>query len=90
MIPLVVITKGFNIGALIIRIGFWDPVYYTYNKEPPQKIVFVIIKSTIFGGKSLGPHAQRPRPSTKEAVNVRPDASSNLQCELQHVKPQAH
>ena len=25
-----------NIGALIIRIGFWGPVYYTYNKEPPK------------------------------------------------------
>ena len=25
-----------NIGALIIRIGFWDPVYYNYDKEPRQ------------------------------------------------------
>ena len=28
-----------NIGALIIgkiRIGFWGPVYYNYNKEPPK------------------------------------------------------
>ena len=23
-----------NIGALIIRIGFWSPLYDTYNKEP--------------------------------------------------------
>ena len=23
-----------NMGALIIRIGFWGPLYYTYNKEP--------------------------------------------------------
>ena len=32
-----------NTGALIIRLGFWGPVYYTYNKEPPNKIVLVII-----------------------------------------------
>ena len=24
-----------NIGALIIRIGFWGQLYYTYKKEPP-------------------------------------------------------
>ena len=22
--------------ALIIRIGFWDILYYNYNKEPPR------------------------------------------------------
>ena len=32
-----------TIGALIIRIGFWGILYYSYNKEPPQKIVLVII-----------------------------------------------
>ena len=25
-----------NIGALIIRIGLWGPLYYNYNKEPPK------------------------------------------------------
>ena len=30
--------KG-NIGALIIRIGFWGPVHYNYKKEPTRKIV---------------------------------------------------
>ena len=24
-----------NIGALIIRIGFWGPLWYNQNKEPP-------------------------------------------------------
>ena len=24
------------IEALIIRIGFWGPLYYSYNKEPPK------------------------------------------------------
>ena len=27
-----------TIGALIIRIGFWGPLYYKYNKEPPKYI----------------------------------------------------
>ena len=31
-----------NIGALIIRRGFWGPLYNNYDKEPP-KIVLVII-----------------------------------------------
>ena len=26
----------YNIGALIIRIGFWGLLYYNHNKEPPQ------------------------------------------------------
>ena len=25
-----------NIGAFIIRIGFWVMLYYNYNKEPPE------------------------------------------------------
>ena len=25
-----------NIGALIVRIGFWG-ILYSYNKDPPQK-----------------------------------------------------
>ena len=24
------------LGALIIRIGFWGPLYYNYSKEPPK------------------------------------------------------
>ena len=26
-----------NIGALIIRIGFWGTLYYIHNKDPPQE-----------------------------------------------------
>ena len=26
------------IGAVIIRIGFWGPFYYTYNEEPQNSI----------------------------------------------------
>ena len=29
----------FNIGALIIRIGFGGPLYYSYNKEPPKPVL---------------------------------------------------
>ena len=28
--------QGFNVGASIIRIGFWGSLYYTRNKEPPK------------------------------------------------------
>ena len=28
-----------NMGALIIRIRFWGPLYYSYNKEPQNSIV---------------------------------------------------
>ena len=37
-----------NVGALIIRIGFWGPRYYNCYKEPP-KIVLVIIKAPKVG-----------------------------------------
>ena len=30
--------RVFTIGALIIRIRFWGPLYYTYNKEPQKSI----------------------------------------------------
>ena len=34
----------FTIGAFIIRIGFWGPLfYYNYNEEPPKRSVLVII-----------------------------------------------
>ena len=26
-----------NMGAFLIRIGFWGPLYYSYNKEPPSQ-----------------------------------------------------
>ena len=28
--------KRLNVGALIIRIGFWAPLYYHYKKEPSK------------------------------------------------------
>ena len=28
-----------NIGALIIGTGLWGPIYYYYNKEPPQNSI---------------------------------------------------
>ena len=30
-------TSSCNMGALIIRIGFWGPLYYNDNKEPPKQ-----------------------------------------------------
>ena len=37
-----VLLQGCNIGALIIGIGIWGPLYYNSNKEP-TKIVQAII-----------------------------------------------
>ena len=34
-----------NVGALIIRIGFWGPICYNYNQEPQNNI-----------GNCLGPY----------------------------------
>ena len=28
-----------SIGALLIRIGFWGPLYYNYTREPPQNSI---------------------------------------------------
>ena len=45
--PVTLNFKPVNIGALIIRIGFWGPLYYNYNKEPP-KMVLEIIKALYY------------------------------------------
>ena len=32
-----------NVGASIIRTGFWGPIlYYSYNKEPPKTVLAII------------------------------------------------
>ena len=48
-----VLSSGY-IGALIIRLGFWGPLHYNYNKEPP-KLVFVIIKAPTLNLNPLDP-----------------------------------
>ena len=35
-----------NIGALIIRVGFWGPLYYNYNKDP-QNIAWAVLEAPI-------------------------------------------
>ena len=37
-----------NIGVLIIRIGFWGILYYSYNKEPPKYTRSVISTKEYF------------------------------------------
>ena len=41
-------SRVYSIRALIIRIGFWGPLNYSYNKEPPE-IVQVITQAPILG-----------------------------------------
>ena len=38
--------EGSKKGALIVRIGFWGPLYYNYDQKPPI-IVLVIIRAPI-------------------------------------------
>ena len=35
-IPATLTKQRPNIGALIIRIRFWGPLYYNFNQEPPK------------------------------------------------------
>ena len=32
-------TEEYNTGALMILIGYWGPLYYSYKKAPPPQIV---------------------------------------------------
>ena len=41
LMPKIAISQQDSVGALIIRTGFWSPLYSNYNKEP--KIVLVSI-----------------------------------------------
>ena len=45
------IVEYYNVGALIIRIGFWGPLYYNYDKEPQNSI-----------GNYLGPYIKYGSP----------------------------
>ena len=51
-----------NIGALIIGIGFWGPLYYKYSREPPK-----IVLGNYLGPYSIylksSPHLPTPRMS---------------------------
>ena len=64
-----------DIGALIIRIGFWGPLYYNYSKEPPKHsignylgpyiLIFIIalinpFKGTILCNTYSGPLVAKP------------------------------
>ena len=30
------VFKSWNIGTVLVRIGFWGPLYYNHDKEPPN------------------------------------------------------
>ena len=48
----------------MIRIGFWGPLYYSYDEEPP-KIVSVNIKASI-----LEPQTQSRNPDPRQSPNL--------------------
>ena len=33
-----------DMGAFIIRIGFWGPLYYNHSKEPPKKLIQALLR----------------------------------------------
>ena len=52
-----------NIGALIIRIGFWCILYHKYNKEPHQNSI----------GNYLGPYSKAlPEEFPQRGSELRP------------------
>ena len=65
-------TVPSNVGAKIIRLGFWGILYYNHNMEPPQ-LVWIIMKPPILPrqcvkitgkmwlGKGLGICGLRPQ-----------------------------
>ena len=54
---------GLNVGALIIRIALWGPLYYIHNEEPPSSI-----------GKYLRPYTLTgPKPTETKAETFRID-----------------
>ena len=49
-------TALLSIGALIIRIGFWDTLYYKHNKEPKNSIGIKALELLL----KLKPIARKP------------------------------
>ena len=48
-------------GALKMRIGFWGPLYYNHNKEPPQNSI----------GNYLGPYSmQKDREAARPLLSL--------------------
>ena len=44
-----------TIEALIIRIGFWGPLYYNYNKEPQNPILIIKAPTLLQSFRQLEP-----------------------------------
>ena len=56
-----------NIGALAIRIGFWGPLYFNYNKDPPQKKIVEVINGNYQSRYSTAPTSCISRASAVQA-----------------------
>ena len=66
--------KSSNIGASIIRIEFWGPLYYIYNKEPQNNM-----------GNYLGPYIRHAKADTTGVMANRAE-----QAMLRHGQNSAH
>ena len=58
-----------NVGALRIRIGFWAPVQYGYNKEP-QRIMWIFIEAPMLGFLESLPLKGSGRVTSKGSIRV--------------------
>ena len=47
-------------GALIIRIGFWCPLFYNYNKEPPQNSIGNLKIVRLLSARQATSHPRSP------------------------------
>ena len=56
-----------TIGALIIRIGFWGPLYYKYNEGTPKNSIFN------YQGPYITGRANSPFPDTSKVDVVHMD-----------------
>ena len=61
-----------NIGVLIIRIGFGDPLYHNYNKEPPQKSIGTLLRPLYYGLGFRLPDEKRRKQSSHTAKLLHP------------------
>ena len=65
-------------GALIIKIGFWDILYYKYNKEPTKQYRsrYLLIKAPILRNQAPVPSLD-PEPESL-CQSIQPDKNPPL------------
>ena len=60
-----------HVGALIIRIRFWGPLYYNYNKEPPKQYRQLLRPLEQSTGSQTGAQTLTARPGKARSSGLR-------------------